>query len=160
MQQESAQELVDRQRHQTLLVLVSGIAPAKSDHAIGKGDESMVGNRYPMSVLPEITKRVLGTAERAFCVNHPLGAEQRTQPRGEGFRILQRGECSMEGEFVLRMHGFQAIHELSAEHFLEHFHRQEELLLRVDPPRVVRRQTAGWNDAVDMWVEAPTPTIP
>ena len=42
MQQESAQELVDRQRHQTLLVLVSGIAPAKSDHAIGKGDESMV----------------------------------------------------------------------------------------------------------------------
>jgi hypothetical protein len=66
----------------------------------------------------------------------------------------------MEGEFVLRMHGFQAIHELSPEHFLEHFHRQEELLLRVDPPRVVRSQTAGWNDAVDMWVVAPTPTIP
>ena len=51
MQQESAQELVDGQRHQTLLVLVSGIAPAKSDHAIGKSDKSMVGNRYPMGVL-------------------------------------------------------------------------------------------------------------
>ena len=51
----------------------------------------------------------------------------------------------MEGEFVLRMHRFEAIHELSPEHFLEHLHRQEELLLRVDPPRVVRSQTAGWN---------------
>jgi hypothetical protein len=42
VQQESSQKLVDRQRHQTLLVVVSGIAPAKSDHAIGQGDESMV----------------------------------------------------------------------------------------------------------------------
>ena len=42
MQQESAQELIDRQRHQTLRVVVSGIAPAKRDHTIGEGDESMV----------------------------------------------------------------------------------------------------------------------
>jgi hypothetical protein len=42
VQQESAQELVDRQRHQTLLVFVSGIAPAKSDQAISQGDQSMV----------------------------------------------------------------------------------------------------------------------
>jgi len=83
MQQESAQELVDRQRHQTLLVLVSGIAPAKGDHAIGKGDQSMVGNRHTMGVLAEITKRVLRAAKRAFCINHPWGAEQRTQPRSE-----------------------------------------------------------------------------
>jgi hypothetical protein len=42
MQQESAQEFVDGQRHQTLLVLVGGIAPAKSDHAIGQSDEPMI----------------------------------------------------------------------------------------------------------------------
>jgi len=42
VQQESAQEFVDRQSHQTLLVFVSGIAPAKGDHAVGKCDESMV----------------------------------------------------------------------------------------------------------------------
>jgi len=55
MQEESSQELVDRQRYQTLLVVVSGIAPAKSDQAIGKSDESMVGNRYAMGVLAEIS---------------------------------------------------------------------------------------------------------
>ena len=42
VQQESAQELANWQRHQTLFVLVSGIAPAENDHAIGEGDESMV----------------------------------------------------------------------------------------------------------------------
>jgi len=40
VQQVPSQELVGRERHQTLLVVVSGIAPAKSDHAIGQGDES------------------------------------------------------------------------------------------------------------------------
>jgi hypothetical protein len=42
VQQESAQEFVDRQRHQTLLVFVSGIAPAERDRAIDECDESMV----------------------------------------------------------------------------------------------------------------------
>ena len=96
------QELIDRQCHQALLVLVSGIGPAKSDHTIRKGNESMVGNRYTMGVLAKITKRVLRAAERAFCVNHPFGPEQRTQPGGEGLRILQRGQCSVELEFVFR----------------------------------------------------------
>src|SRR5258708_19351197 len=94
MQQESAQELVDRQRHQTLLVLVSGIAPAKGDHAIGKGDQSMVRNRHTMGVLAEITKRVLRAAKRAFCVNPPWGADKRKHPRGQRLRILKRPESS------------------------------------------------------------------
>ena len=66
----------------------------------------------------------------------------------------------MEGEFVLRMQRFEAIHELSPEHFFEHLHRQEELLLRVDPPRVVRSQTAGWNHAVNVRMMASALTIP
>src|SRR5216684_5888309 len=150
MQQESAQELVDRHRDQTLLVLVSGIAPAKSDHAIGKGDQSMVGNRHTMGVLAKITKSVLRAAERTLCVHHPWGTEQRAEPRGKGLRILEQGELSMEGEFVLRMQRFQAIRELAPEHFFEHIHRQEELPLRVDPPQVVRSQTAGGNYTVNV----------
>lgn len=72
-----------------------------------------------MRVLAEITKRVLRTAERAFCVNHPWGAEQWAEPRCEGFRIPERSERSMECEFVLRVQRFQAIHEFSPEHFFE-----------------------------------------
>src|ERR1039458_6235063 len=103
-----------------------------------------------MSVLAKITKGVLRAPERAFCVNHPVGAEQRAKPRGEGLRILQRGECSMEGDFVLRMQRFEAIHELAPEHCFEYVNRQEEILLRVDPPRMVRRQPAGGNHTMNV----------
>lgn len=54
MQEKAAQKLVDRQRHQTLLVLVSGIAPAESDAAVGERDEAMVRDRHSMGVLAEI----------------------------------------------------------------------------------------------------------
>jgi hypothetical protein len=66
----------------------------------------------------------------------------------------------VEGEFVLRMQRFQAIHKLAPEHFFEHIDRQEKLLLRIDPPRVVRGQTAGGNNTMNVRVMPPTPTIP
>jgi hypothetical protein len=76
VQQEPAQEFVNRQRHQTLFVFVSGIAPAKRNHAVGKCHESMIWDRHAMGVLAEIAKRMLRAAERAFWVNHPFGAER------------------------------------------------------------------------------------
>ena len=94
VQQKSAQELVDRQSHQPLFVLVSGIAPAESNHAIDECNESMVGDRHAMSVLAQIAKRVLRAAKRAFGINHPGRAEQRPKPGREGLRILKRGEGS------------------------------------------------------------------
>ena len=133
VQQESAQEFVDRQSHLSLLVLMSGIAPAESNDAVGERDEATVGDCHTMGVLAEIAKRMLRTAKGAFRVNHPFGAEQRTKPRRERLRILKRGECSVEAEFVFRMELFESIHELAPKHFFEHINRQEELLLRVDP---------------------------
>jgi len=56
----------------------------------------------------------------------------------------------VESEFVLRMELFQAIHELAPKHFSENLDGQEKSLLRVDPPGVVRSQTAGGNHAVDV----------
>jgi hypothetical protein len=63
---------------------------------------------------------------------------------------VKHGECSVEDEFVLRMQRFEAIHELAPKHFFEHIDWQEELLLRVDPARVVRSQTAGGNHTMNM----------
>ena len=66
VQKESAQELVDSERHQTLLILVSGIAPAESDAAIGERDQAMVRDRHTMGVLAEIAKCMLRAAKRTF----------------------------------------------------------------------------------------------
>ncbi len=56
-----------------------------------------------MGVLAEVVKRVLRTAERAFCVDYPFPAEQGTKPGRKRLPILKRGECSVETELVLRM---------------------------------------------------------
>ncbi len=45
---------------------------------------------------------------------------------------------------------FQAVHKLTPEHLPENLDRQEESLLRIDPPGVVRSQTSGGNHAVDV----------
>ena len=66
----------------------------------------------------------------------------------------------MESKSVFRMQRFQAIHELSPEHFFEHIHRQEKLLLRVDPVRVVRSQTAGGNNTMNVRMQTSSRTIP
>jgi len=92
-----------------------------------------------MGVLAKIAKPMLRTAEGAFRVNHPWGAEQRPKPRCESLGILKCGEGSVEAEFVLRVQLLEAIHEFAPEHFFENVDRQEELPLRVDPSRVVRR---------------------
>ena len=56
VQQESAQEFLDRQRHQTLLIVVSGIAPAKGDGAVGERDEAMVRDRYTVDRVTEFRR--------------------------------------------------------------------------------------------------------
>jgi hypothetical protein len=150
MQQESAQEFIHAQRQQAFLVLMGGVAPAERDLAIGERDEAVVGDRHAMSILAKITERVLRPSKGAFGVNHPLGAEQRAKPRREGFRIVKRGEPSVEAEFMLRMELFEAIDELAPKDFSEHLDRQEELRLRVDPSRVIGSKTAGGHYTVYM----------
>jgi hypothetical protein len=117
-----------------------GGSTCSKNRRIRKGDESMAGNRYAMSVLAEIAKRVLGAAGRAFGVNHPLGAEERAKPGGEGLPILQRGQCSVELNFVFRMQRFEAIHELALEHGLEHIDRQEKFCCES-----IHRERSGAN---------------
>jgi len=150
MQQEPPQEFINAQRHQAFLVLMRGVAPAECDHAVGERDEAVVGDGHAMSVLAEITERVLRPSEGAFGVNHPLAAEQRAKPRREGLRIAKRGEFSVKAELMLGMQLFESIDELAPKHCSEHLDRQEELWLRADPSRVIGSETAGRYHTVYM----------
>ena len=66
MQQESAQELIERQGHQLLLVVVGGVAPTKGHVLVGRGDEPVVGDGDAMSVTTQILEHILGAAEGWF----------------------------------------------------------------------------------------------
>ena len=76
MQQEAAQELIDRQSHQPLLVAVSGVAPAEGDVAVGESNEPVVGDGDAMGVGAEIAQHMFGAAEGPLGVDDPVVAEQ------------------------------------------------------------------------------------
>ena len=52
--------------------MVSRIAPTKSDLAIGKGDQAMVGDGHAMGVAAQILQHILGAAEGTFQVDDPV----------------------------------------------------------------------------------------
>ena len=63
VQQEAAEELVSRQAHDALPVVVRGVSPAEADLAICEGDQPAVRDADAMGVSAEIAERVLGSAE-------------------------------------------------------------------------------------------------
>ena len=67
VQEEAAQELIERSGHQ-LLVVVGGTAPTKRDLAISKRDQSMVGDGYTMGVTAKITEYLLRPANGGFAL--------------------------------------------------------------------------------------------
>src|SRR5260370_18911252 len=101
VEQEAAQELVDRQSQQTLLVGVRGVSPAEADVALFQGDQSSVGDGDAVSVPAEIAQRVLRSAEGRLGIDDTDVAEQGSKPGGEGPRFRKWGEAAMELKLVL-----------------------------------------------------------
>src|SRR6266852_4724404 len=72
VQEEAAQEFIERKSHQLLFVVVSRIAPAKGDLPFDKRDQAMIGYGHAMGVAPQILEHILGATERWFRVDHPV----------------------------------------------------------------------------------------
>jgi hypothetical protein len=68
MQQETAQELVDRERQQFLFVVVGGITPTKGNLSVSKRDQAVVGDGHAMGITTQIAEHMLGASERTLCV--------------------------------------------------------------------------------------------
>jgi hypothetical protein len=66
VQQKTGQEFIDGQGQQFLFVAVSGIAPTKSDLAIGKGDQAVVGDGHAMGVAAELCSTYSGPPKGRF----------------------------------------------------------------------------------------------
>jgi hypothetical protein len=90
VQQEAAQELIDSQTHEPLLVAVSGVAPAGSDVAIGESSQPTAGDGDTMGVCAEIAQHMFRAAERGLGVDDPVVTEQYLQPESEGARLGKR----------------------------------------------------------------------
>ena len=59
-EEEAAQELLDRERHQARLIAVGVVSPAKGDLVVGQGDEAMVGDGDAMRVASAVAENLPG----------------------------------------------------------------------------------------------------
>jgi hypothetical protein len=75
VQKKAAYKFLDRQTHQSLLVLVCRVPPTEGDTAFCQRDQSVVGNRHPVGVTAQIAQRVFGSAEGSLGIHDPIGAE-------------------------------------------------------------------------------------
>ena len=83
VEQKASQELVHGQGQEALLVAVGGVSPAEGDLVARQGNETMVGDRHPMSVGAQVVKDIFWPPERRFAVDDPIPTEEWAQERGE-----------------------------------------------------------------------------
>jgi len=149
------------QRQESLLVLMSGVSPAKRNFVIQERDETLIGDRHPMRVGAEVAKHLFGSAESWFAIDHPTRnielADKASKKLGLGQATEQTVELKLAGGMSL-LEGFD---EFAAEDLTEHPYREEELVFSwVYPVVVVPRQSTGGDNAVNVRVVASALTIP
>ena len=76
MEQESAQELLDIQSHEPLLVAMGGVSPLEGDVARGESDQPAVGDGDAMGVGAQIAQHMFRPSEGPLGVDDPVMAEQ------------------------------------------------------------------------------------
>ena len=126
MEQEAAQELIDRQSHEPFLVAVGGIAPAEGDVAIGESDQPAVGNGDAMGIGAEIAQHMLRATEGSLGVDNPVMAKQYPQPSGERTRFGEWQEAAVELKLTSMEGVAESSDELAAEDAAEHADGKKE----------------------------------
>ena len=128
VEQEAAEELIDRQRHDPLAVAVCGIAPSERDFAISKSKQPVVGDGNAVGVVAEIAQHVFRSTEGRLGINHPVLAEQQSEPGCEALRVGKRSELPVELKRGIAESSLECGDELAAEDTAEHLDGQEERL--------------------------------
>ena len=126
MEEETAQELLRSERHQSLLITVGIILPAESNLIMLEGHEAMVSDGHAMGIAGEITEDMMGTAERGFGIDDPVLTEQGTQESAESFLVLKRSKRAGEDQLALLKSSFESIDELAAKDPTEYTHRRKK----------------------------------
>ena len=120
----------------------------------------MVGDGDAMRIASQVMQHMLGAAEGWLGMDDPVLPIKHAQEEGEVLLLMERHALAEEAQLMAGKEAPQSGQELAAEDAAEHLDRQEEAGTGSDPARVVRRESATGNDAVDVRMLTPTPTVP
>src|SRR5713101_930363 len=134
MEKESAHELLGRESHALLLIVVSVIAPVELNLPVFDIHDPMIGNRDPVRVAAEVIHHLLGSGERRFGVDDPFHIAHGIEMPEETLRISKGLEGREELEFAGIESLLQISQEQSAEQAGQHPYGQKETGAAGHPP--------------------------
>jgi hypothetical protein len=137
VQQETPQELIERNGHQLLFIVVSRISPTKGDLTVGQGDQAMVGDGDTVGVTAEILEHILGAAEGWLGVDDPVFAKQRSQPGGEESGLREERQIPGKVQLAKLKSRLETGDELTAKHTPEYLNGEKEARARSNPAGVI-----------------------
>jgi hypothetical protein len=160
VKQEPTDEFVSAKRHRLVAVAIAIILPAKLNLAVIDIEQAIVGDGDAMRVSCHILEDFFRSSEGWLGVNDPI-----LFPAGSD--VAQEGISHpkwFEGGRELQLTGIESLREIiekqSTKQTRQDGDRQEEIGPTGDPSRAIRGNAAAWNDAMQMRMVAPTPTIP
>ncbi len=150
MEEEAAQELIEREGHQLRLIVVSRVPPTEGDLAIGRRHQSMVGDGDAMGVAAEILEHIVGAAEGRFGVDDPVFSEQRSEPGREDLGLCEQRQIAGKVQLAMLKGRLKSGDELAAKHTSEYLDGEEEVRTGSDTASVIEGEPTGRDDTVDM----------
>ncbi len=113
----------------------------------------MIGNGHAVGVATEIAQNLQGTTESGLGIDDPVVAMQAAEEFRELLRVGESGRGAGAAQLLTAMKSFQTGEELAAKNATEDPHGQEERIARADPATMVRGESAGRNDTVDVGMQ-------
>ena len=87
MQEESPDELVCREGHGLLLIVVAVISPGEFHFTAFDIDDPMIGDGHPVRVAADVVHHLLWSGEGRFSVDDPFQVSHRIQMAVESLRV-------------------------------------------------------------------------
>jgi hypothetical protein len=103
---------------------------------------------------------VFGTGERRLGIDAPFCFASRSKVAPEGAAVAEGLQAPVEGQLFSVKGLLQSGQKQPPEETSEHADRQKEVGPASDPTSAVAREAAACNDAMQVRVMAPPPTIP
>ena len=139
MKQETSEKLVGTERHEPLLVFVSGVSEAERDCFAVEGDQSVIRDGDTMGIGAEVSEHLVRPAERRLTVDDPAMTEQLSKKAPKQPRLSERLELPVEPKFARCKGSLQSVSELATKELAENRFREKELLVPgTKPSRVIR----------------------
>lgn len=97
MQQEATNELVSFESHGSLLMAMGIVFPAKSNVAVFKSEQAVIGDGDAVGVAPEISQDLFWSTEGRLGIDPPLARPETGDQSLEGEWLGQAGAGAMKG---------------------------------------------------------------